>query len=141
MNGYPKEFLTRQVEQRSADLGRQVLGAADSLHRIAQQLRQDELAHRAADLADGGAAMIERFGRYLQESDFDQLVSDAEEFGRERPLAVAAAGLVAGFVASRMLKASAAQRHTLLNERGSTSNGRRRGRAGRRSRRNANQEG
>jgi hypothetical protein len=129
----PKEFFIQQVEQRSTKLGQQVLDTADSLHRIAGQLRQDELASGAADLADSGAEMIERCGRYLEDSDFDQLVSDAEEFSRERPLTMAAAGLVVGLVASRMIKGSAAGRHMLdvdsaLNDRGPARVGGRRSR-------------
>jgi deoxyribodipyrimidine photo-lyase len=105
-----KELVVRQIEKRSAELGRQVLATADTLHRFADQLRQDELAAGTATVAESAAEFIERVGHYLQESDFETLVSDAEQFSRERPVAVGAGGLILGLLASRSIKIAAARR-------------------------------
>jgi ElaB/YqjD/DUF883 family membrane-anchored ribosome-binding protein len=105
-----KELVVRQIEKRSAELGRQVLATAETLHRFADQLRQDELAAGTATVAESAAEFIERVGHYLQESDFETLVSDAEQFSRERPVAVGAGGLILGLLASRSIKIAAARR-------------------------------
>ena len=57
--------------------------------------------------------MVDRVGSYLEQSDFRTLMSDAEEFSRQRPWAVASIGLVGGLMASRLLKSTAARRHAL----------------------------
>ena len=86
-----------------------MLGSAASLRRIAVELRSDELGRSIAGLADLGVVNLERVGSYLTDSDGDRLMNDVETFGRERPLALAATGLILGIVGSRMLKASASQ--------------------------------
>ena len=106
-------FLVKQVETRATEFGRRVSTTAGTLHTIAEQLRNDASKHAAADLADRGADIIERIGAYFENSDFDALMSDAEDFSRERPWAVASIGIAAGLVASRILKSTAARRHAL----------------------------
>lgn len=103
-------FVTNQIDQRSTDLAKQVLSTSENLRHIADQLRGDALTHGAADLANGAANATGRVGRYLQESDVDTLVSNAEEFSRERPWTVAIGGLLLGFAAARTLKAGSARR-------------------------------
>jgi len=73
---------------------------------------QDGPARAAQQLAD----RAERVGGYLQESDADRILRDAEDFGRRQPLAVVGIGLFLGFAASRLLKASSRSRY----ERGGT---------------------
>jgi hypothetical protein len=53
----------------------------------------------------------ERVGSYLKESDADRLLGDAEDFGRRKPAAAAAIGIVVGLAASRFLKASSRAQH------------------------------
>ena len=64
---------------------------------------------QARDEANGHRA--ERLGGYLQESDGDRILRDVEDFARRNPWAVAAGGLLVGFAASRMLKASSGDRY------------------------------
>lgn len=106
-----KGLVMGQLDTRSSDVGTRVLATASSVKRIASELRSDDLSHGAASLADRGAAALEKIGTYLDRSSGDTLVRDAERFGRERPWAVATTGIVLGLVGSRMLKASAADRH------------------------------
>lgn len=106
-----KGLVMGQLDSRSSDVGTRVLATATSMKKVADDLRSDQLSHGAASLADRGAATLERVGHYLDRSDGETLVRDAERFGRERPWAVATTGILLGLVGSRMLKASAAARH------------------------------
>ncbi len=108
-------LLKQQVETRSQGLGQNVRITAKTLHTVAGELRQDAETHGAADMADRGADFIERIGIYLEQSDFDALISDAEEFSRKRPWAVATIGAAAGLVASRLLKSTATRRQSRDN--------------------------
>ncbi len=98
-----------QLDNRSSEAGQKVLTTAAHLKTIADQLRSDELTGGAACLADRGAATLERVGHYLDASNGDRLIADAERFGRERPWVLAGAGLALGLAGSRMIKASAAR--------------------------------
>ncbi len=104
-----KGLLLKQIDTSSSVAGERLLGSAASLRRIAVELRADDLGRSVAGLADLGVVNLERVGSYLTDSDGDRLVSDVEKFGREKPLALAATGLILGIVGSRMIKASASQ--------------------------------
>ena len=104
-----KGLLLKQIDTSSSVAGERLLGSAASLRRIAVELRSDELGRSIAGLADLGVVNLERVGSYLTDSDGDRLITDVETFGRERPLALAATGLVLGIVGSRILKASASR--------------------------------
>jgi len=102
--------LREQIEQRSTQAASQVNEQASDLRSVGESLRSQgkDGPARAADQLAGYA---ERVGSYLQDKDAQTLLSDAEDFGRRQPLAVAAAGLIVGFAASRFLKASSGQRY------------------------------
>jgi len=104
-------LVGKQVEQRTADLGRKLRSTSENLRTIADQLERDQLASGAAALARSGAETVEGLGTYLETSDLQTMLEDAERFARTRPLATAAAGLFAGLLASRTLKATAARRY------------------------------
>jgi hypothetical protein len=115
-------YLTKQVEKRTTDVGRRICTTAQTLHTIAEQLRGDVNTHAAADFADRGADIFDRIGSYLENSALDVLISDAEDFSRERPWAVAATGIAAGLLAARLLKSTAARRHMLAESQFTTTN-------------------
>lgn len=119
-----KTFLSRQLDDRSTQLGRQVSSTAGDLRTIGDQLRQSETSAAAAGLADRGAEFVERIGTYLQDSDSDRLIADLEDFARERPWAVASAALVLGFAASRVLKSSSSKRYRAYDSEFSTGSNR-----------------
>ncbi|MDQ6933127.1 MAG: hypothetical protein M3160_08105, partial [Candidatus Eremiobacteraeota bacterium] len=56
---------------------------------------------------------------YLRNADGDQVLRDIENIGRRQPWVVLSAGLALGFAASRLLKASSAQRYQSYSERNS----------------------
>ena len=106
-------LLIGQLETRTKIAGQSVRSAANALRTIAGQLREDDTSKALADVADRASDMVDRVGSYLEQSDFHTLMSDAEDFSRQRPWAVASIGLVGGLLASRLLKSTAARRHAL----------------------------
>jgi hypothetical protein len=61
----------------------------------------------AARLVEQGADYAQQLSDYLRRSNSDQILQDVASFARQKPWAVAAGGLVLGFAASRVLRASA----------------------------------
>jgi ElaB/YqjD/DUF883 family membrane-anchored ribosome-binding protein len=102
--------MRTQVDQRSTQAGEKVAAQASDLRTVADQLRQQG-KEQPAKAAEQVAERAERVGSYLQESDADRILGDVEDFGRQRPWAVIAVGMGAGFLASRFLKASSGDRY------------------------------
>lgn len=110
--------IREQLDQRSAQAGEQVQSIGKVLQSGANQLRSEgnevpakvveQVARRAGDL-----------GGYLQSAQTDRILDDIESFARRRPWLTAAAGVLAGFLASRFVKASGERRYV-----GAPSNGR-----------------
>jgi len=102
--------VREQLDRRSTQAGEQVQAIGNALHSGVGQLRSEgkdvpakvmtQLAERAEDL-----------GAYLQSAQADQMITDLERFARRRPWVTAGAGGLAGFVASRFVKASADRRY------------------------------
>jgi hypothetical protein len=103
-------YLTKQIESRSAESGRRIRSTAQTLRSVATQLRSDPTTSSAADLAERGAQMVDDIGSYFEQTDFNTMMADAQRFSRQRPWVVATAGLAAGLLASRLVKATAAHR-------------------------------
>jgi hypothetical protein len=59
----------------------------------------------------GVADRLERAGGYLERANGDEMLRDAEQFVRTRPWVVAGAAAAAGFLASRIFKASSERRY------------------------------
>lgn len=106
-----KSFISRQVEERTAQLGSQVGSIAGDLRRIGNQLRANPTLGMAAPYVDRGAEMVDGVAHYLQEAELDRLLGDFEAIARKQPWAIAGGALVAGFAASRFLKTSSARRY------------------------------
>jgi hypothetical protein len=102
--------LRGQVDQRSTQLGDQVASNAGDVRSVAEQLR-GQGKDKPAEVVDQVAERGERLGSYLKQSDAEGILDDVEEFGRQRPWAVALGGLALGLAASRMLKASSRRRY------------------------------
>jgi hypothetical protein len=105
-----QDMLREQVDQRSTQAGEKVSGTAGDLRSVGEELR-NQGKETPAKLADQAAERTERIGSYLAKSDADRLLSDLEEFGRRRPWAVLAGGVVVGITAARFLKASSRSRY------------------------------
>src|SRR3954468_9163481 len=116
--GEAKGRVCEQVDQRSTEAGKQVSTTAGDLRSVSEELRKQG-KDTPARVAEQAAERTERGGSYLTESDADRILGDVEDFARRQPWAVVAGGLVLGFAASRLLKASSGQRY----EQSITSNG------------------
>jgi ElaB/YqjD/DUF883 family membrane-anchored ribosome-binding protein len=106
-----KSTLREQADQRSTQAGDRIKSFAGDFHTTAEELRKQG-KDQPAELIEQVAGRAESLGDYLTQADGEQLMSDAERFGRQRPWAVAAAGFAIGLAASRMLKASSADRYS-----------------------------
>jgi ElaB/YqjD/DUF883 family membrane-anchored ribosome-binding protein len=109
--------LREQLDQRSTQAGEQVQAMGHALQSGVEQLRSEGKDVPAKVIAQV-AERAEDFGEYLKSSQADKMLMDLERFARRRPWITAGAGVLAGFVASRFVKASADRRYE-----GSRSNG------------------
>lgn len=101
--------LRDEVDRRSTQAGEQVRPMADALRKTGEELR-GQGNESQANVAEQVAQRVDRLGGYLTEANADRFLQDIEDFGRRRPWALAAGGVVLGFLASRFLKASSAER-------------------------------
>lgn len=108
--GQAKARVREQVDQRSTQAGEQVGGAASDMRSVAEELR-NQGKDTPARYAEQAADRVERIGGYLRDADGDRILRDAEDLGRRQPWVVIAGGLALGFAASRVLKASSADRY------------------------------
>lgn len=108
--GQSRDQLRSQLAHRSTQVGDQTASAARAVRRASAQLRE-EGNDRAAGIIDGVADRGERLGRYLRDSDADQLLRDVEELGRRQPWLMVGGSAVLGFLASRFMKASSHGRY------------------------------
>jgi len=105
-----RSTLRDQADQRSSQAGERIKDFAGDFHSTAEELRKQG-KDQPADLIEQVAGRADRVGDYLEQSNGEKLISDVERFGRERPWAIAAAGFAIGLTASRLLKASSADRY------------------------------
>ncbi|HEV2874636.1 MAG TPA: hypothetical protein VGW14_05750 [Thermoleophilaceae bacterium] len=108
--GQARGRMSQEVDRRSTEAGEQVSSNAGDARSVADELRKQG-KDAPARYVEQAADRAERLGGYLQESDGDRILRDVEDFARRNPWAVAAGGLVLGFAASRMLKASSGERY------------------------------
>ena len=102
--------LREEVDTRSTRAGEQASSTAGDLRSVSESLREQG-KDQPAKLADQAAERVERVGSYLQKSDGDRILRDAEDAARQRPWAVVLGGIAVGFAASRLLKASSSERY------------------------------
>jgi ElaB/YqjD/DUF883 family membrane-anchored ribosome-binding protein len=105
-----QDRLREQIDQRSSQAATQITEQAADLRSVGESLREQG-KEGAAKAADQLAQYAEKVGGYLRNKDSHALLSDAEDFGRRQPWAIAVGGLAVGFAASRFLKASSGQRY------------------------------
>lgn len=109
--GQAQARVREQLDQRSSQLAEQAHQQASDLRSVSEALR-DQGKDRPAQAVDRLAGYAEQAGSYLRDTDADSMLSDAEDFGRRKPAAVAAGALALGLVASRFLKASSSRRYS-----------------------------
>ena len=104
------EEASFQLDRRSTQAGEQVQAMGSALQSGVEQLRS-EGKDVPAQVMTQVAERAEDLGAYLQSAQADQMLTDLERFARRRPWVTAGVGVLAGFVASRFVKASADRRY------------------------------
>jgi hypothetical protein len=104
-----EQSVGEQLDRRSTDIGSQLRSTAGTMRRASQEARQQGDT-TPAQLTDRVADTMDRLGGYLEHTSGHQIVHDIEGYARRNPAAIAGVGLIAGFVAARMLRASSGQR-------------------------------
>jgi hypothetical protein len=107
--GQARNRVRDEVDTRSTQAGEQAETVANDVRSVGEHLRA-EGKDKPAELADKAAARVADLGDYLKRSDGDAILRDVERFGRDKPWAVMAGGVVLGIAASRFLKASSSRR-------------------------------
>jgi ElaB/YqjD/DUF883 family membrane-anchored ribosome-binding protein len=115
--GQTREQLRNQINQRSTQAGEHVSSAADAMRRTSEQLRT-EGKDSVAKVFDGVANRSEKLGSYLTRADGDQILRDVEEIARRQPWLFVGGSAVAGFLASRFVKASSSGRYQSRSQQG-----------------------
>jgi ElaB/YqjD/DUF883 family membrane-anchored ribosome-binding protein len=105
-----RERVRQEIDTRSSRTGEQMTKTGSALRRTAQQLRGDRQEQQAKVL-EAVADRTERVGRYLNQTEGEQILRDVERMARQRPWVVAGAGTVLGFLAARFTKASSTRRY------------------------------
>jgi len=108
-----KGKLEETLGQKTTEAGGQARQAGQALRQTSSQLRADgsSASPQMAGLIEAAAERVEQLGGYLEHTDGDRLLRDAEDFARRRPWMVAGIGLLAGIAAARFLKASSERRY------------------------------
>ena len=114
VRGRAGERVRTELDTRSTQAGEQVSTTAEAIRRLGEQLRKDGNPG-VANYADQVAERVERLGSYLSHSNADRVLHDVESFARRQPWLVAFGGVAAGFLASRFVKASSANRYRKTN--------------------------
>ncbi len=109
--GQAQAMVREQLDQRSSQLAEKAHQQASDLRSVSEALR-DQGKDRPAETVDRLARYAEQAGGYLRDTNADSMLSDAEDFGRRKPAAVAAGALALGLAASRFLKASSSRRYS-----------------------------
>jgi ElaB/YqjD/DUF883 family membrane-anchored ribosome-binding protein len=104
-----RDRMRSQINERSTQVGDQAASAAKAVRRSSEQLRT-EGNERAADVIDAVADRGDRLGAYLRRADGDQILRDIEDFARKQPWLMVGGSAVAGFLASRFMKATSRER-------------------------------
>jgi ElaB/YqjD/DUF883 family membrane-anchored ribosome-binding protein len=104
-----------EVDRRSIQAGEQVQAIGKALRRSSEQLRT-EGKEAPASVVEQVARRADDLGAYLKAAHADRILGDIEDFARQRPWLTGAAGAVAGFLASRFVKASSSRRYDAYRE-------------------------
>ena len=108
------ERARSMIDSRSTEVGSQMTSAARAVRSAGNELRQQG-STTAATVVDAMADGAQRLGSYMESTDADSLLRDAEALARRRPWLVAGAAATIGLLASRLLKASSARRSESTN--------------------------
>jgi ElaB/YqjD/DUF883 family membrane-anchored ribosome-binding protein len=104
-----RERLRHELDTRTTSVGQDTRSLAEALRSGTDRLRSEGRTP-AAGIADGVADRVERLGDYLERSDGDAMLRDAERLARSRPWVFAGLGAIVGVATARFVKASSDRR-------------------------------
>ena len=112
--GQTRDQLRTQINARSSQAGEQVISTAGAMRTTSGQLRREgkESIAKVVDRVAGGG---ERLGNYLTRADSDQILRDVEDIARKQTWLLVGGSAIAGFLASRFMKASSSNRYQSLS--------------------------
>ena len=99
------EQVKSQLETQKHQAAQRMTPVQMALRETAQQLRKQGQGSTAR-YADQAADQVERFSRYLRETDVDHMTEEVRGFARSRPALFLGSAAALGFFASRFLKSS-----------------------------------
>jgi ElaB/YqjD/DUF883 family membrane-anchored ribosome-binding protein len=100
-----KESAKSAAAGQTSRAGHALGTAAEAFRETGRNLREKDM-NMMANLADRTAERMQDISGYLLENEIDDLIDDAEEFVRRRPVLSISGAFFAGVVLSRFLKAS-----------------------------------
>jgi YHS domain-containing protein/ElaB/YqjD/DUF883 family membrane-anchored ribosome-binding protein len=93
---------------RKRDLAETASGISHALHETSKSLR-DQHYEDTARLVNKSAEQIDSLSGRLRDSDADKIISDAEDYVRQRPAFSIGGALAAGFLLARFVKSGASE--------------------------------
>lgn len=93
------------ISERKNRTAERIGAVSDALRTASQRLR-DQNQEAVAGYTDRAAARVDRFTGYLKSREAEQMINDAEDYIRSRPVLVIGGAFAAGFLAARFLKSS-----------------------------------
>jgi hypothetical protein len=114
--------LREQIDQRSTQTGEQMSAVGQALNSSARQLHSEGNTS-SAKVVESVASHVDSVADYMRRSDADRMLRDLEAFARRRPWLTAGAAGLAGFMASRFVKASSDRRYESSRSTGQIASG------------------
>jgi hypothetical protein len=103
--GQAKQQAISTVDSRKSEAVHRLDGVAQALRQTSTQL-QNQQDPTIARYAEAAAGQVERFSRYLDQRDINQLMSEARSLAQRQPEVFVAGALALGFLFGRFLKSS-----------------------------------
>lgn len=79
---------------------------ASALHDVAGNLREQNSSSIGANFTERAAERLDDLCNRIRKADFDSLIRDVEDYGRQHPAVLIGAASAIGFMAVRFLKSS-----------------------------------
>lgn len=115
-----KDQAKSMLEDRKEMAARELGGVAEALRTTGSSLREQD-QRMFANYSNRAADSIERAANYLENTNFEDLVHDSEDFARRQPELFIGGAFTLGLLAARFLKASSPSRSSRdLNYAGSS---------------------
>lgn len=106
--GLSKSHAKAIFSDRKRDLSETVDAVSRALHEASKSLH-DQHYEDTARFVDKSAEQVDSFSTRLRDRDADHIISDAEDYVRQRPAFSIGGALAAGFLVARFVKSGASE--------------------------------